>query len=304
VLGGLLLLGVGANLSGCADKPQTVPAPGESVQNVEADRNHHGPYPTFQFLAEAHRFVLLGVDRQGALDETAYAHADGAMLIFKDDRYIGELDTRMALAYPECLAERGGLLLLAVRLGALTSDRGNRVPTLPPADQMCPWKLDHIPSAAEASALVDAHEWPDATPAEPEPAMPGTQPKHLSAAETAAVAGFAVLDLPQLLFYGAIAAPMAGLGAIASGAHDRASRAAQTKLELDMESGRVEALLGRPAATFALNPDATEVQRYALYRANANPLWIGASEGRVVWIFFGDSRYLAAVEEMARLDSK
>ncbi|HMF27190.1 MAG TPA: hypothetical protein VKE42_00375, partial [Candidatus Cybelea sp.] len=108
-----------ASMAECRASDAPAPAPGSTLADVGAAHQQRFLRPTLAFLADGHRYAIFGVDAHGYL--TARGDTQSAsMLVFEDDRYLGALDDA-ALDDPECFAQPGGTLLLAVRLRALTA---------------------------------------------------------------------------------------------------------------------------------------------------------------------------------------
>jgi hypothetical protein len=279
-------------------------------------------YPSFAFLAGAHRFVLYGVAQDQSNAEAGASDQGGlltSMLVFEDDQYVGTLDPVVALGYPTCLAQPGGTLLLAERLQSLTSGHGDPLARKTPDGEstfgalFCP---SGLPTLVEAEPITNSYApilAEDATPpplaaeAPQEPpdsakteAPPMAADRKRSSIATAGVvaedtlmgaAAVVILPfmIPELIFQVIGTAVIAGPTIAVEETHDHASLVGQEKILLDMPVAELSRTMGTPKATFHLNPVHSEV-RYFNRWAHA-PLWIGLEDGRVVWLRFGYSNY-------------
>lgn len=152
-----LLLSVVAALGGCASAPHySRPLPGQTIGEGTAAQKSALKRPSFLFLADTHRFAVYGVDANGALDESGGRST--SMLVFEDDRYLGELYPDDALRYPACLAQRGGTVVLGERLRALTARQPDPLLQRMPdgvsfvGEVQCPSELDVAPTATPTMA--------------------------------------------------------------------------------------------------------------------------------------------------------
>jgi hypothetical protein len=254
------------------------PSPGESIEDFAAEQNNKGgKRPTFLFVAEDHRFALYGTHGRGALDDGGFAGA--WMLVFEDDRYLGRLETAIALDDSACLAQPGGTSLLAERLRALTAGDDD-----PLAQQM--------PDGSGTLVEVRCPPGPDGAPEirkAPEAPADESFPVRAGKAIGEGILGLGVMAGSVLIAAGfVVVAPVvipvtAGYEGVKS-LMDEPSLKAQEKLELRMDSAEVAHLMGKPSAVFHLEPAGTEVRYYA--RTKAPGLWIGLDDGRVDWVRF------------------
>jgi hypothetical protein len=251
-------------LTACANAPER-PAPvlGETMAEVGAAQDTTLRRPAFAFQSNTHRIALYAVDTWGAL--VTDGATGSAMLVFEDDHYIGKLDADMALDFSSCLAQPDGLTLLAERLHSLCAGNADPLAQPGPVGKTTTGELRCPPGEDGTPPIVNATEGLN-------------EPTLLDGLGQVVFLSIGLVLSPVLVPAGLVYAGGAKL-------YEQPSLDAQEKLQLGMTSVAATELMGKPTATFFLDPAHTQVRYFE--RLISHPLWVGFEDDQLVWIRFG-----------------